>query len=267
MPQVNFSAEVTQAAALMAKSRWAIAFTGAGMSTRSGIPDFRSPGTGLWARAEALQEREVERGTLQGFIRAPQAFYTGFKPLIEAVFAAQPNAAHHVLAELEKRGTLQAVITQNADMLHQRAGCKNVIELHGNLGEVVCISCYKVRPSRPFLEQFLEDGRVPLCPECRGILKPNVILTNEQLPARAMLAARKRIRDSDLILIAGTSLAGGPASALIDSAYLQGANLIIVNQTPTLLDQVASVVIREDVTIALPAIKSALETRKGDPHE
>jgi NAD-dependent deacetylase len=131
-----------------------------GQGCRSGIPDFRSPGTGLWAREEALQEREVEMGTLQGFLRDPQAFYEGFKPLLEAVFAAQPNAAHTALAELEQGGSLQAVITQNADMLHQQAGSKNVIELYGTLGEVVCISCYRVRPFRPFLEQFQEDGCV-----------------------------------------------------------------------------------------------------------
>lgn len=264
MPKTDFANEIAQVATLLVKCRQAMAFTGAGMSTRSGIPDFRSPETGLWTRAQALQEREVKRGTLQGFSRDPQAFYDDFKPLIKAVFAAQPNAAHHALAELEQMGYLQTVITQNADMLHQQAGSKNVIELHGSLGEVVCISCYKARPSRSFLEQCLEDGRVPSCPDCRGVLKPNVILTGEQLPAKAMLAARKALRQSDLMLIAGTSLAGGPASSLVDSAYLQGSKLIIVNQTPTLLDNVAEVIIHADVATVLPAIKDALQKLKGD---
>lgn len=266
MSQVNFLAEIAQAASLMAKNRRAVAFTGAGMSTRSGIPDFRSPETGLWARAEALQEKEIERGTLQGFIRDPQAFYEGFKPLIEAVFAAQPNAAHLALAEMEEMGYLQAVVTQNGDMLHQKAGSRDVIELHGTLGGVVCISCYQVYPSQAILEQFLWDGLVPRCANCHGILKPNVILTGEQLPVKALLAAQRAVRQSDLILIAGTSLSGGPASAMIDSAYLQGSSLIIINQTHTVLDQVADVVIHEDVTTALPAIKETLQKISGGHH-
>ncbi|HMN00448.1 MAG TPA: NAD-dependent protein deacylase [Anaerolineales bacterium] len=260
MSQVNFLAEIAQAASLMAKNRRAVAFTGAGISTRSGIPDFRSPETGLWARAEALQEKEIERGTLQGFIRDPQALYEGFKPLIEAVFAAQPNAAHLALAEMEEMEYLQAVVTQNGDMLHQKAGLSNVIELHGTLGEVVCISCYKVYPSRPFLEQFLRDERTPICPDCRGVLKPNVILTGEQLPVKAILAARSAIRQSDLILIAGTSLVGGPATALVEEALVQGKKIIVINLTPTIFDTAADVVIRADVVIALPALVKAIKT-------
>ena len=230
------------------------------MSTRSGIPDFRSPGTGLWARAEALQEREVNRGTLQGFSRDPQAFYDGFKALLKAVFAAQPNAAHQALVELEKRGYLRAIISQNADMLHQKAGSKNVIELHGTLGEVVCMSCFRVYPSGSFVEQFLRDGRTPVCPDCRGVLKPNVILTGEQLPAKAMLAARRAIQNSELILVAGTSLAGGPATALVEEAHVQGKKIIVINLTPTIFDATADVVIRADVVITLPALVKAIKT-------
>lgn len=253
MSSIHDSDEIQKAARLLLENRAAVAFTGAGMSTRSGIPDFRSPETGLWARAEALQD-DVERGTLQGFLRDPQAFYDGFKPIIKAVFAAQSNAAHHALVELEQMERLQAIITQNADMLHQRAGAKKVIELHGTLEETVCIACYKVLPSRSFLERLLQNGLVPVCPECGGALKPNVILTGEQLPVRAVLAARKAIRQSDLMLIAGTSLAGGPATLLVEKAQAQGMKFIIINLTPSIFDSVADVVIRSDVTIALPAL-------------
>ncbi|HAX70259.1 MAG: hypothetical protein DPW18_00145 [Chloroflexi bacterium] len=266
MSQLDASNEILQAASLMAKNKRVIAFTGAGMSTRSGIPDFRSPGTGLWARAEVLQEGEQSRGSLQGFCRDPQGFYEQITPLIKTVLAAQPNAAHLALAEMEEMGYLQAIITQNGDMLHQKAGNREVIELHGTLGEVVCISCYKIYPSQGILEQFLRDGLVPRCKTCHGILKPNVILTGEQLPAKALIAAQRTIRQSDLILIAGTSLSGGPASAMIDNAYLQGSSLIIINQTVTILDQVANVVIHEDVTTALPIIKKTLQILSGGHH-
>ncbi len=230
------------------------------MSTRSGIPDFRSPETGLWARAEALQERGIERGTLQGFSRDPQSFYDGFKPLLMAVCAAQPNAAHRALVELEEMGYVRAVISQNADMLHKKAGSRNVIELHGTLGEVVCMSCYMVYPSRSFIEQFLRDERAPICPDCQGVLKPNVILTGEQLPAKAILAARRAIRQSDLMLIAGTSLAGGPATALVEEALAQGKKIIMINLTPTIFDSAADIVIRADVIDALPALVKTIKT-------
>lgn len=249
---------IQQAASLLAESRMAIAFTGAGISTPSGIPDFRSPETGLWARLEAAGADETQAGTIQTFGCDPQTFYERMRPLFEKIITAEPNAAHYALAELETRGTIHAVITQNDDMLQQRAGSNNVIEIHGSLVEATCIQCYKIKPFRPLLDQYLTDGIVPRCGECGGVMKPNVILTGEQLPVRAMLAAQQAIRRADLLLIAGTSLAGGPASSLVDSAYLQGSKLIILNRTPTLMDASAEVVIHMDVAAALPAIAEIL---------
>jgi len=181
------------------------------------------------------------------------------KPLFQNVITAEPNAAHYALAELETRGIIHTVITQNADMLQQRAGSKNVIEVHGSLAEATCIQCYKIKPFPPLLDQFLSDGIVPRCKECGGAMKPNVILTGEQLPVKAILAAKQAIRRADILLIAGTSLAGGPATALVDASYLQGSKLILVNRTPTLVDNVAEVIIHADVVIALPAIVKALQ--------
>lgn len=248
---------IQQAANLLTESRAAVAFTGAGLSTPSGIPDFRSPGTGLWAR---LESDRMDESTIQAFGRDPQTFYQRMKPLFQKIITAEPNAAHYALAELEAKGKIQVVITQNADMLHQRAGSKNVIEIHGSLTEATCIQCYRIAPFRPLLDQYLTDGIVPRCKECGGTMKPNVILTGEQLPVRAMLAAQQAIRHTDLLLVAGTSLAGGPSSALVDTAYLRGLKLIIVNQTPTLLDQVADVIIHADVATILPAINEALRS-------
>ncbi|NOH00523.1 MAG: hypothetical protein HND47_00395 [Chloroflexi bacterium] len=250
---------IQNATKLLAESRAAVAFTGAGISTPSGIPDFRSPKTGLWA---CRRPPERTRRRLAPFRHSDATlgpFYERMKPLFQDMITAEPNAAHYALAELEARGIIQAVITQNADMLHQRAGSKNVIEVHGSLAEATCIQCYNVKPFRPLLDQFLSDGIVPRCKECGGAMKPNVILTGEQLPVRAMLAAQQAIRRSDILLVAGTSLAGGPSSTLVDNAYLRGLNLVIVNQSPTLLDQVADVIIHADVATVLPAIVKAFQ--------
>ena len=252
------SPDVDFAARLLAQSHSAVAFTGAGLSTRSGIPDFRSPGTGLWARVDETRDDEIYAGSIHSFSRDPQAFYNGFGPLVKKIFKASPNPAHFALAELESRGFIKTLITQNADMLHQRAGSKNVIEVHGSLTMATCITCYQESPAFPLFEQFFDDGRVPLCQECGGVMKPNVILTGEQLPAQVMLAARKAVQTCDALLIAGTSLAGGPATALVERALAHGAKLIIINLLPTLLDSEAEVVIHADVVKVLPALADNL---------
>ncbi|MBE0410956.1 MAG: hypothetical protein IBX69_14645 [Anaerolineales bacterium] len=179
MTEVNIQTQVERATRLLAGSRFAVAFTGAGISTPSGIPDFRSPDTGLWAHLEASLEEEPQVGTVHSFARDPQTFYERMKPLFQRIVTAGPNPAHHALADMEKLGIIQAVITQNADMLHQRAGSQCVIEVHGTLAEATCIRCYKVRPFRPLLERFFADGQVPTCKDCGGVIKPNVILTGE----------------------------------------------------------------------------------------
>jgi NAD-dependent deacetylase len=251
-------ARIQRVANLLAESRTAVAFTGTGISTPSGIPDFRSPETGVWARLEAAGADETQSSTIQAFGRDPQTFYQRMKPLFQVIVAAEPNIAHYALAELEAIGIIHAVITQNADMLHQRSGSRNVIEVHGTLSEATCISCYIVAPFGPMLEKFLEDGRTPYCQHCGGVMKPNVILTGEQLPVQAVLAAKQAMRSADVVLVTGTSLAGGTATALMDAVYLHGSKLIIVNQSPTIMDAYAEEVIHMDVVMALPAIVAIL---------
>jgi NAD-dependent deacetylase len=251
-------AEIEQAAGLLAHSHGAVAFTGAGLSTRSGIPDFRSPESGLWARLDAAGVDDSQAGTLQSFVRDPKAFYARMQPLFQLILAATPNPAHLALAELEAMGVLHALITQNADLLQQRAGSQDVIELHGSLATAACLGCYRVVPFRPLLERFLQDGITPRCETCAGVMKPDVILSGEQLPVRAVLAARHALRAADVILAAGTSLSGGPATALLETACAQGSKLILVNQMPTILDGQANVVIRLDVVEALPGIAQAV---------
>ncbi len=248
---------VKRAANLLSESSWAVAFTGAGISTPSGIPDFRSPETGLWSR-RGLSDVDLEIASPLRFAHDPQGFYNWMRPLIQQILAAEPNPAHFALAELENLGFIHAIITQNADMLHQRAGSRCVIEVHGTLAQAVCISCYKAVPSQQLLEQFLSDGEVPQCTDCGGVMKPNVIFSGEQLPATALLAARNAVKQCDVMLIAGTSLSGGPATRLAELAQSRDTQLIIINLTPTLLDLVAEVVIRSDVAEALPAIVNNL---------
>ena len=248
---------ITRAAALIQRSRHAIAFTGAGISTPSGIPDFRSPESGLWNNAEAFAV-----ASLYGFRQNPQAFYNWIKPLVRLTRAAQPNPAHLMLAKLEQEGMLRSVITQNIDALHTRAGSQNVHELHGHMREVTCIRCFKVYPAEPIIDQFLEDGEVPHCPGCGAVLKPNVVLFGEALPNRPFTAAREQARKSDLVLIVGSSLEVAPACDLPLLATQNGAKLMIINREPTPADYLAEVVIHDDAAVILPQISRRLEAER-----
>jgi len=250
----EYSTKLEQIRDLLVNSTSSVAFTGAGFSTPSGISDFRSPGTGLWTRVAEIPKS----GTIQGFAQDPQSFYDWFGPFAKLILEAEPNPAHYALAEMEALGFIQTVITQNADMLHQRAGTKHILEVHGSLAQATCIRCYKVAPALPMLEQFFVDGKVPICRECGGVMKPDVILTGEQLPAKVLVAARKAVRESDVMLIAGTSLSGGPATALVKMFLEHGAQHIIVNKTPSRFDNYAEVMIYADVVDVLPDIDAKL---------
>jgi NAD-dependent deacetylase len=238
-----------------------IALTGAGHSTRSGIPDFRSPHSGLWEKANPMLVASI-----WGFRLNPRTFYDWIRPLVGRLLTASPNPAHLALADLEQMGYLKRIITQNIDNLHQRAGSRRVLELHGHLREATCIRCYKIVPIDASFEQTVLDGRVPRC-ECGGVLKPNVILFGEQLPVRVLNAAMAEARNCDLILVAGSSLEVTPAADIPFVALESGAKAIIVNLEPTCLDDRADVVIHGDVALALPAIVEAVKqmesTRQG----
>jgi len=251
---MTFSEQINCAAELLKQAKFTVAFTGAGISTPSGIPDFRSHGTGLWENADAMAV-----ASLYGFRQNPQAFYNWIYPLARLTVNAQPNPAHHALATLEAHGLLQAVITQNIDMLHTRAGNKRVYELHGHLREATCVHCFAVYPAEPIIRQFLEDRKVPHCPACGGVIKPNVILFGEQLPIQELQAAKEAARKADLMLIVGSSLEVAPASDLPLMAARNGAKLIIINIDPTPVDSKAQVVIHADAAEILPDIIQRLE--------
>ncbi len=247
---------IAQAARLIHESHNTVAFTGAGISTDSGIPDFRSPDAGLW---QGLDPMAV--ASIYGFKRNPQAFYDWVRPLSKLTLQAEPNASHHALAKLEAAGKLQAVITQNIDTLHTRAGSNRVFELHGHMREATCIRCYTVLDGKALLEKFVEDGQVPRCPKCGGVVKPNVILFGEQLPIQELMGAQEATRRCELMLIIGSSLEVAPASDLPIYARRHGAKIVIINLEPTPVDELADVVIHARAASVLPEIVHSLETR------
>ena len=234
---------------LIRKAKRIVVLTGAGVSTPSGIPDFRSEGTGLWSRDEPL-----EVASLNTFRTAPEKFFQWFRPLAGQIFNAQPNAAHLALAELEKSGADVSIVTQNIDGLHQKAGSTKVFELHGTLRTLSCTQCFKQYESSPFIKLYIEDGAIPLCPNCNGILKPDVILFGEQLPQSAWLEAQRATRQADLMLVAGSSLEVLPVAGLPMQAIDRGAHLIIINNTPTYINVRADFVFMDDVATILPEI-------------
>ncbi len=246
--------KIAQAARLLKSARHAIALTGAGVSTSSGIPDFRSPGSGLWEHADPMSVASI-----WGFVEHPAGFYDWIKPLTRLMMDAKPNGAHCALAELEAMGLLRVVVTQNIDNLHQLAGSKRVLEVHGHLREATCIRCYHLVAAQPLIKQFLEDGTVPVCEVCGGVMKPNVVLFGEVPPVSVMYEAELESKQCDVMLIAGSSLEVVPAADLPLYAKKNGAQLIIANRTPTAADAHATVVLREDVAVALPKIVEAVK--------
>ncbi len=246
--------KIQQAAKLIRNAKHAVALTGAGISTPSGIPDFRSPGSGLWEQSDSMSV-----ASFWGFVEHPQGFYDWVKPLSQKMMVAQPNPAHCALAELEAMGRIHAILTQNIDNLHQRAGSKRVLEVHGHMREATCIRCYHMAPAQPLMEKFIADGTMPRCEVCGGVMKPNVVLFGEMLPVSVLYEAEQESKTCDVMLVAGSSLEVAPAADLPLVAKQNGAALIIVNKSSTIADAYAAVVLREDVAIALPRIVEAVK--------
>jgi len=250
---VGFAVEVGRVAKMILESKKAVALTGAGISTESGIPDFRGP-QGLWKQVDP------KTSTIQFFRQFPEVFWRFIVERLEVVVRAEPNRAHYALAELERMGKLSAVITQNVDGLHFKAGSRNVIELHGNMREAVCLSCGRVLSMEEAMSKAKRGHLPPKC-ECGGVLKPNVVLFNEPLPEEAYRRALLESKTCDLMLIVGTSLRVYPAAYLPVVAKQRGARLAIINMEPTPLDGVADVVIQAKAGEALPAIADLVRER------
>jgi NAD-dependent deacetylase len=255
---IDLDEAVGRLATLIAGSRKIVAFTGAGMSTESGIPDFRSPG-GIWDRYAPIQ--------YQDFLASAEARRETWRRGLQTypvVAAARPNAAHLAFAILEQQGTLLGVVTQNIDGLHLAAGHApdRVIELHGNAHGVRCLQC------DDFAERELVHARVlggeeePPCRTCGGILKPTTVSFGEPMPRRPLSRAEALMRESDLVVVVGSTLVVHPAAGLPALAVRTGSKLAIVNQTSTPLDGLAAVLVRGKAGEVLPrAVALAAELR------
>ena len=240
---------IHQAANLIKESHHVVALTGAGISTPSGIPDFRSPGSGLWTRYSPM-----EVASLTAFRYDPEHFYEWLHPLALTLFNARPNPAHLALVKLQSSGYLTTIITQNIDGLHTRAGAKDVLEVHGTMSTLTCIDCFKQFPAEGILQEYISHCTTPHCRDCGGILKPDVILYEEQLPVKTWIKAEETSRKCDLMIIIGTSLEVMPSAKLPVFALEHGARLIVINRFETYIDVRAEVVIREDVADIIPKI-------------
>ena len=210
-----------------------VVLTGAGVSTESGIPDFRSP-TGLWAEFDPL-----EYASLPAFRADPEKVWRFYKPRISVLTEAQPNAAHRALAELERYGLVEAVITQNIDLLHERAGSRNVVEVHGSIRSATCPHCAEAWPSETVLD-LLSKADAPACPKCGQILKPDVVFFGELLPVEAIDRAFELARSAALLLVVGSALEVHPVAGLCDETLAAGGELAILTKGTTPYDERAT---------------------------
>jgi NAD-dependent deacetylase len=241
------AAAVKNLANLLRRHRGAAVLTGAGISTESDIPDFRSPGTGLYATIDPMEYLSVD-----AFSAHPKKFWKYFSEAFGAVTAAQPNAGHKALAGLEAGGYVGSIITQNIDGLHQKAGSRRVLEVHGHLRTARCEDCATRIPLTDALEQAAA-GRLPSCPKCRGPLRPDVVLFGDMMP-RVFSDAVEVVREAELLLVVGSSLSVSPANTLASQAQ----RLAIINREPTLYDARAETAIHAGAGETLAALVAEL---------
>ena len=227
--------------------------TGAGVSTESGIPDFRSP-TGIWAQYDPM-----EYATIEAFEKNPEKVWSFYSLRYRALTDAEPNDAHRALAGLEARGLVSALITQNIDLLHERAGSRDVIEVHGSIRECVCLSCGK-RYGMDEVLRMLDAEEVPRCTSCGAVLKPGVVMFGELLDAQAIDRAFQLAREAKLLLVVGSTLEVQPVAGLPWETVTAGGDVAIVNLGPTAFDHRATLridgsagaVLREVVELLAP---------------
>ena len=242
---------VAELAALI-ELRWpCLVLTGAGVSTESGVPDFRSP-SGIWTRFDPF-----EYGSIDAFRADPEKVWTFYAPRFSMLTDAEPNDAHRALAELERRGYVRTVVTQNIDLLHERAGSVDVVEVHGSIRTSTCPGCGVTYPLAEVLA-LLAGGGAPACTRCGAIVKPDVVFFGELLPAGAMERASALAREATLILVVGSTLEVHPVAGLPLETLGSGGALAIVNRGPTALDQLATLKVEGSAGEILGAVAQQL---------
>jgi NAD-dependent deacetylase len=248
----GLATRAAELASLIRAADSVVALTGAGISVPSGIPDFRSPGTGLWENVDPMEVAHID-----AFHRDTKRFWTFYRPRFAMLGDKRPNPAHLALAELESRGMLDAVITQNIDRLHAKAGTERLIEVHGSIATSSCTSCHATYPLEAVGELFDDDG-VATCACCMGKVKPDVVLFGELLPEAAMDEAQRLAAGADLLLCVGSSLEVFPVAALPELTLSAGGRVAVVTQGPTPYDDRAAVKLDGDVVAELDALLAAL---------
>ena len=244
--------EAERLAGMLRESASTVVLTGAGVSVPSGIPDFRTPGTGLWENVDPMEVAHID-----AFHRDTARFWRYYRPRFNELGSKEPNGAHRALARLEEHGLVDAVITQNIDRLHRAAGSQRVIEVHGSIETSSCTSCGE-SVGIGEVDALFEAGEVALCRGCGGKVKPDVVLFGEFLPEQAMAEATRLCEGAELILCVGSSLEVYPVAGLPSVALNRGARLAIVTKGPTPYDRDASVRLDGDVVDELDAVLAAL---------
>jgi len=243
-----------QLADLLRAAERAVVLTGAGISVPSGIPDFRTPGKGLWEKVNPMEVAHIDV-----FRREPDRFWHFYGDRFASLRHVKPNRAHEIVAELEQRGLIRGVVTQNIDRLHRAAGSSNVVEVHGSIEWCICPECGgKVGIDRVMEMIEGSDGGAPECLACIAPLKPNVVLFGELLPEHAMFEAHRLASEADLMIAIGSSLEVYPVASLPQVATDNGARLALVTQGPTPYDREAEVKLDGDVVAELEAVLAAL---------
>jgi NAD-dependent deacetylase len=247
------SERADRVAELLAGSSSAVVLTGAGVSVPSGIPDFRTPGTGLWEKVDPMEVAHIDV-----FRRDPDRFWHFYGNRFATLDDKRPNAAHEAIAELERRGLIRGLITQNIDRLHRKAGSERIVEVHGSIEASVCLACGAREGIARVLEKLEAGMATPRCDACETPLKPDVVLFGEFLPEQAMSDAYALAREADLMLAIGSSLEVYPVASLPGVTLEAGGRLALITQGPTPYDSAAEVKLSGDVVDELEAVLAAL---------
>ena len=250
----DLNAKIQKFAQLILDANNIVVLTGAGMSTESGIADFRSPGTGLWEKVNP-----DEFASIHSYVSDTKKNLDFMLEMGLNIFKARPNKGHKMLTKLQKLGKLKGILTQNIDGLHQKAHSKNIVELHGTAHEAICMVCNKIYPITMMINQVMKGENRPACEACNGLLKPNAIFFGEPLRSEILSQADDMINICDLLIVLGSSLLVYPVAFYPRKALSLGAKIAIINIQETDVDSFAEVVIHEKIGEVFPRIVEIVE--------